>query len=180
MPSEIISIGNHFGATLGLAAFVGIPGRGDEHSHWTHQIAIDMDGGSISCFCDGQMFEGQGVFVPAGHAHAVKPGRQINLFFDESVNWIDEIFGGTLDTSCARVLDRDTLQGIQSCFYHSGDLVSGMSIFASAFDLRMHASLDPMAHRDWDKVLEKVRNLINQPSLPETELHQKLGALFAR
>lgn len=180
MPSEIISIGNHFGATLGLAAFVGIPGRGDDHSHWTHQIAIDMDGGSISCFCDGKTFEGQGVFVPAGHAHAVKPGRQINLFFDESVNWIDEIFGGSLDTSCARVLDRDTLQGIQSCFYHNGDLVSGMSIFANAFDLRMHARLDPLAYEDWVHVLAKVREIKSNSLLLEAELYPKLGALFAR
>lgn len=72
-----------------------------------------MDGHDVECFCDGQWIRSIGVFVPAGHLHRVDSGRQINLFFDATVDWIDEIFGGALDTSCGRVLDRDTLQGIQ-------------------------------------------------------------------
>lgn len=179
MPSEVITIGSNFAATLGIAAFVGIPGRGDPHSHWTHQIAIDLEGGQIECFCDGQWLKGTGVFVPVGHTHSVQQGKQINMFFDPCVNWIDEIFGGNLDTSCARVLDRDTLQGIQSCFYEGADLVAGMSVFANAFELRTHTRMDPLAYQDWITVLAKVREIKQNSVSTQTEIYQQLGGLFA-
>lgn len=180
MPGDIITIGNNFACTMGLAAFVGVPGKTGGHAHWTHQIAIDLNGGEISCFCDGQLFTAQGVFVPTGHTHSVEPGRQINLFFDKSVNWIDEIFGGKLDTSCARVLDRDTLLGIQSCFFHSNDVRTGVALFASAFELRTQTEENPAEYKKWEVVLDKVKAL-RDAATPETDdnTYKQLGALFA-
>lgn len=179
MPGNVITIGNHFGCTTGLAAFIGIPGNLSEHAHWTHQIAIDLDGGEIACFCDGEWFKSQGVFVPQGHSHSVKPGRQINLFFDKSVNWIDEIFGGELDTSCARVLDRDTLQGIQSCFFHTDDIRTGIALFADAFELRTQTQDNPVEFKKWEAVLSRVRSMRDSITESDPDSYQKLGALFA-
>lgn len=180
MPSDVITIGNNFGCTLGLAAFVGIPGKTGGHAHWTHQIAIDLDGGEIACFCDGNWFKGQGVFVPKGHTHSVEPGRQINLFFDKNVNWIDEIFGGKLDTSCASVLDRDTLQGIQSCFFHTADVRTGVSLFANAFELRTQTKENPIEYMRWEALLDKVKALRDAaPTEKDDNTYKQLGELFA-
>jgi hypothetical protein len=179
MPNEVIKIGESFACTLGLAAFVGVPGKTGGHAHWTHQIAIDLDGGEISCFCDGQWFTSQGVFVPSGHVHSVQPGRQINLFFDKSINWIDEIFGGELDTTCARVLDRDTLQGIQSCFFHETDIITGVSLFADAFDVRSQTSQNTVEHSKWEAVLSEVKILKETAEPVEQDTYSRLGSLFA-
>jgi hypothetical protein len=179
MPSEVIVINQNFACTLGLAAFVGVKGAQGDHAHWTHQIAIDMDGQSIACFCEGEWLRGQGVFVPSGHVHAVNPGRQVNLFFDVGSTWIAEIFGGSLDTSCARVLDRDTMLGIQSCFYEGCDLAAGMAIFANAFELRTQTRLDPLAFQEWKHVLDRVKAIKASDSVVDSDTYSKLGALFS-
>lgn len=100
-----------------------------------------------------------GIFVPAGHKHLVQPSRQLNLFFDTSVDWLTELFGGHLDISHGRVLDRDTLQGIQSCFYQSEDLAHSMSVFASAFELRTRVRMDPLSLSKWEPILETAKQL---------------------
>lgn len=179
MPGEVITISHNFACTLGLAAFIGVPGKVGDHAHWTHQIAIDLEGRIIECFCEGQWLKGQGVFVPAGHVHKVNPGKQINLFFDVSSTWIAEIFGGNLDTSCARVLDRDTLMGIQSCFYEGCDLSAGLTVFANAFELRTQTRLDPLAFQDWKLVLEKVKLFKDREPTTDSSIYTQLGGLFA-
>jgi hypothetical protein len=179
MPSEVITIGPNFAVTLGLAAFVGIPGRGDDHGHWTHQIAVDLEDRHVECFCDGQWLKGTGVFVPAGHSHSVQPGKQINLFFDTCVDWLAEMFGGELDTSCGRVLDRDTLQGVQSCFYEGAELAESMSVFASAFELRTHVRMDALAFKDWNEILDKARDLKHNQALTLEEKYKQLASLFS-
>lgn len=179
MPSEVITIGPHFAVTLGVAAFVGIPGRGDDHGHWTHQIAVDLDDRNVECFCDGQWLRGTGVFVPAGHSHSVQPGKQINLFFDTCVDWLAEMFGGKLDTSCGQVLDRDTLQGVQSCFYEQANLADSMSFFASAFELRTHVLMDHLALKVWTEILHKARELKYNENLTLEEKYKQLGAFFS-
>lgn len=163
---------------MGLAVFVGVPGAVSDHAHWTHQIAIDMDGHNIECFCDGEWIRSSGVFVPARHTHRVANGRQINLFFDASIDWIDEVFGGNLDTSCGRVLDRDTLQGIQSCFYEGIDIQTGMEVFADAFELRLQSHSNPESEKRWTDVLNQVKAIqTDQGNQPEPE-YSRLGALF--
>jgi len=179
VPGDVITIGKNFGCTTGLAAFVGVPGKTGGHAHWTHQIAIDLDGKEIACFCDRQWFKSQGVFVPCGHTHSVEPGRQVNLFFDKSVNWIDEIFGGKLDTACARVLDRDTLLGIQSCFFHSTDVRTGVALFANAFELRTQTEENPIEQKRWETVMNKVKALSASPAETDQDTYRQLGALFA-
>jgi hypothetical protein len=118
------------------------------------------------------------VFVPAGHPHRVDSGRQINLFFDASVDWIDEVFGGALDTSCGRVLDRDTLQGIQSCFYEGIDIETGMSVFAEAFELKRQNMVNPNIERRWEEVLKKVQVIQKDQGDKTDPEYSKLGALF--
>lgn len=178
MSNEVITIGPQFAVTLGLAAFVGIPGRNDDHGHWTHQIAIDLENRDVECFCDGEWLRGIGVFVPSGHRHSVQPGRQINLFFDTCVDWLAELFGGKLDTSCGRVLDRDTLQGVQSCFYEDADLADSMNFFASAFELRTLVQMDPTALETWTHILDRSRELKQNENLTLEEKYQALGRLF--
>lgn len=178
MTDKILVLNERFACTMGLAVFIGVPGATNEHAHWTHQIAIDMDGRDVECFCDGQWIRSSGVFVPAGHAHRVANGRQINLFFDASVDWIDEVFGGDLDTSCGRVLDRDTLQGIQSCFYEGIDIQTGMEVFAEAFELRRSSHTNPDAEKRWEEVMAQVKSIqLEQGNKAEPE-YSKLGALF--
>lgn len=163
---------------MGLAVFVGVPGAVDDHAHWTHQIAIDMDCQNIECFCDGQWIRSTGVFVPAGHPHRVASGRQINLFFDTSVDWIDEVFGGDLDTTCGRVLDRDTLQGIQSCFYEGIDVRTGMEVFAEAFDLRRSSLSNQDTEQHWERVMAEIKRVQQEQGNKAEPEYSRLGALF--
>lgn len=178
MTDRILVLNEKFACTMGLAVFIGVPGATHDHAHWTHQIAIDMDGHDVECFCDGQWIRSVGVFVPAGHPHRVDSGRQINLFFDATVDWIDEIFGGALDTSCGRVLDRDTLQGIQSCFYEGIDIETGMSVFAEAFELKRQNMINPNIERRWEEVLKKVQVIQKDQGDKTDPEYSKLGALF--
>lgn len=178
MTDKILVLNEKFACTMGLAVFIGVPGATSDHAHWTHQIAIDMDNNDVECFCDGQWIRSTGVFVPAGHPHRVANGRQINLFFDASVDWIDEVFGGSLDTSCGRVLDRDTLQGIQSCFYEGIDIRMGMEVFAEAFDLRRSSLSNPDTENNWEEVMAQVKLIQQEQGASKDPEYGKLGALF--
>jgi len=178
MTENVLVLNEKFACTMGLAVFIGVPGAVDDHSHWTHQIAIDMDNNDIECFCDGAWIRSPGVFVPAGHPHRVANGRQINLFFDASVDWIDEVFGGNLDTACGRMLDRDTLQGIQSCFYEGIDIKAGMEVFAEAFELRRSSHNSTETEMRWESVMTQVEAIQKEQGNKVEPEYKKLGALF--
>lgn len=179
MSQEIVEVRGKFACTLGLAAFVGVPGTKGDHSHWLNQIAIDMEGGAVSCFCEGSMVEGEGVFVPYRHSHRVGEGRQINLFFDRSITWIDEVFGGRLDTACASVLDRDTLMGIQSCFHGSMGLTNALRIFAEAVQGRNHQFNTAEQKQSWRRIIDEVILIKSETHLTDQEVFTKIGQLFA-
>lgn len=178
MSDKILILNQRFACTTGLAVFIGVPGATHDHAHWTHQIAIGMDSHDVECFCEGQWIKSTGVFVPAGHPHRVANSRQINLFFDTSVDWIDEVFGGDLDTACGRVLDRDTLQGIQSCFYEGVDIETSMAIFAKAFELKSQNHSNPRTEHRWAEVLKKVKVIQQDQGNKTDPEYSKLGALF--
>lgn len=178
---DIIQLGELFACTTGLAVFRDVKGAVGEHAHWAHQIAIDLDGGEVACFCEGQWIRGQGVFVPRHHAHSVGAGRQLNLFFDPSIDWLDEVFGGSLDCDCAQVLDRDTLQGILSCFYAGASLVEGMSIFTKAFEVRKGTSFEPESLDKWAHLSSKAFEISAESLEAETlsNAYSTLGRLLA-
>jgi hypothetical protein len=179
MSQEILKIGSQFGVTAGLAAFVGVPGSDESHAHWAHQIVIDLDGGHIECYCEGQWIKGQGVFVPAGHAHHVPNGRFLSLFFDPAVDWISEEFGGALDTSCAQVLDRDTLHGLQTCFNESEDLGKGLAIFASAFAIYSQINSTPGDYEQWKIILDKAKAFKATSGNDLNHVYSSLGQMFS-
>lgn len=133
----------------------------------------------MECLCDGKWLKGTGIFVPAGHLHSVRPSKQLTLFFDTSVDWLTELFGGRLDISHGRVLDRDTLQGIQSCFYESEDLVRSMNIFASAFELRTYIQMNANSFNEWEPILEIARQLKANDALTLEQKSGRLAELFA-
>lgn len=177
---EIIQLGELFACTTGLAVFRDVKGAVGEHAHWTHQIAIDLDGGEVACFCEGQWIRGQGVFVPRHHTHSVGAGRQLNLFFDPSIDWLDEVFGGSLDCDCAQVLDRDTLQGILSCFYSGASLLEGMSIFTKAFELRGTTDIDAESAAKWQILMSKATQATaDTPAEELPAAYTTLGRLLA-
>lgn len=177
---DIIELGDFFACTTGLAVFRDVKGAVGEHAHWTHQIAIDLDGGEVACFCEGHWIRGQGVFVPQGHAHSVGAGRQLNLFFDSSIDWMDEVFGGHLECDCAQVLDRDTLQGVLSCFYSGASLLDGMRIFAQAFEIHSRPDLTPSSLAQWEHLLTKARETASVADGDDlSNAYSALGRLLA-
>lgn len=177
---NIIEFEGRFACTPGLGVFRGVKGAVGEHAHWTHQIAIDLEGGEVACFCEGAWVRGQGVFVPARHAHSVGEGNQLNLFFDKSIDWLDQVFGGELACNCAQVLDRDTLQGVLSCFYGNHSLMEGMQVFAHAFELDQNRAMDEMAMAHWSKVMASVQTITaDADKLDSQNLYPTLGRLFS-
>ncbi|HEY1059522.1 MAG TPA: hypothetical protein VGE55_12405 [Limnobacter sp.] len=173
-----VIVGHEFACTLGLAVFVDVRGNVDEHAHWCHQIAISMDDTLLNCHCDGKVFQSKAVFVPAGHLHSVNTGSQINLFFDPQIDWLDDVFGGAIDTHCAQVLDRDTLEGIQTCFYKNSDLKLGLEAFAYAYEDRQADLHDQTLNQRWVRLLKEVEQLSNTLT-PEQGLYAQLGRLLA-
>lgn len=177
---DIIQLGDLFACTTGLAVFRDVKGAVGEHAHWTHQIAIDLDAGEVACFCEGRWIKGQGVFVPQGHAHSVGPGRQLNLFFDPSIDWMDEVFGGNLDCDCAQALDRDTLQGILSCFYSSASLLEGMTIFTKAFEIHGGSGMEAESIAKWKVLVDKAQQAARDQGKQEmSDTYSSLGRLLA-
>lgn len=179
MVQEIVEVRGKFACTPGLAVFAGVPGTKGDHSHWLNQIAIDLEGNKVSCFCEGSLIEGQGVFVPFRHSHRVGEGKQINLFFDRSITWIDEVFGGKLNTECATVLDRDTRMGIQSCFHGSLGLSEALKVFADAIQGRNHKFVHSDDKHNWRRILDEVKLIKEETLLTDEEIFSQIGQLFA-
>ncbi len=172
----------------GYAVIRGIPGRIGVHAHWTHQIAITMNEERVDCTCNANELVGQGVFVPARHTHAVQPGMQINLFFDEQAGWVQDILGPATGFECASVLDTEAVHAINTCFHRGMDLATGLAIFEDTFQIADKTS--PEVADRWKAVMQKAQGIIadatakgdipdSTEALIQSPVFKELGNLFS-
>lgn len=125
----------------GIGVFCGQAGDNRAHHHWAHQLSLGLDG-PVRLLIDGEVCEADALFIRAGAAHQLLPGRVLSCYVDPTSAAARAIEARLGSKDAVLPLPAVLAAAIRQAFFAQESLAAGLQNLQEALQLQSPPAMD--------------------------------------